>query len=292
MLDPVGIIGLGRIGLCAATAFIEAGYTVFGYDISQTALDQFVSAGGISVQNPEEITRHVEVVIILALNDEQVIEIIDGKNGILRSSNSALTVICMSTINRSTLETLAGKCEQSNIGFVDCPFTGGPARIKSRSLTLIAAAPTPTIQRVTQVLEVLGKITYAGSEPGLGQAIKHCNQLLVGATHAATMEVISLSRRLGLDPVLVTSVISSGIAGSDYFRLLSESVLLKSPSPGGLGQMAKDMSIVVKTLDKAGMHGYVATAAWTYFSEASRLGMEDREGADLIDVVEKMSVKK
>jgi len=203
-----------------------------------------------------------------------------------------LTVICMSTISRLTLETLAGKCKERNIGFVDCPFTGGPARIKSRSLTLIAAAPQPLLRRVSPILEVLGKITYAGSEPGLGQAIKHCNQLLVGTTHAATMEVIALSRKLGLDPSLVTSVISSGIAGSDYFRLLSESALMKTPSPGGLGQMCKDMSIVVKTMDEANMHGYVASAASEYFSEAARLGMQDREGADLIDVVEQMSAKK
>ena len=145
---------------------------------------------------------------------------------------------------------------------------------------------------VSPILEVIGNIVKAGDKPGLGQAIKHCNQLLVGATHAATMEVITLARKLGLDPGLVCRVIASGIAGSDYFRLLSESVLEGKPSPGGLGQMCKDISIVVNTARAVKMPAYVATAAFQYFLGAEALGMEDCEGADLIEVVERVAGKK
>ena len=123
----------------------------------------------------------------------------------------------------------------------------------------------------------------------VGQAIKHCNQLLVAATHAATMEVITLARRLGLNPALVSQVVGSGIAGSDYFRLLSESVLEKTPSPGGLGQMCKDVSIVVNTAREVKMPAHVVTAASQYFLVAEALGMQAREGADLIEVVEHVS---
>ena len=108
----------------------------------------------------------------------------------------------------------------------------------------------------------------------------------VSPTHAATMEVIALARRLGLDPALVASVAGSGIAGSDYFRLLADSVLTKTPSPGGLGQMCKYMKIVKATLQESGFSARVALAASDYFQEAQDRGMEGREGADLISVVD------
>jgi 3-hydroxyisobutyrate dehydrogenase-like beta-hydroxyacid dehydrogenase len=142
------------------------------------------------------------------------------------------------------------------------------------------------LDSLAPIFAVLGRVVHGGDEPGCGQAIKHCNQLLVAATHAATMEVITLARRLGLDPVLVSEVVGSGIAGSDYFRLLSESVLNHTPSPGGLGQMCKDASIVVNTARELKMPALVATAASQYFLAAEALGMHDREGADLIEVVE------
>jgi 3-hydroxyisobutyrate dehydrogenase-like beta-hydroxyacid dehydrogenase len=113
--------------------------------------------------------------------------------------------------------------------------------------------------------------------------------LLVGSTHAAVMEVITLARRLNLDVKQVCQIIGSGIGGSDYFRLLSESVLDGNPSPGGLGQMCKDMSIVVNTGRDVKAPLYVATAAYYYFLGAQALKMENMEGADLIRVVDRIS---
>lgn len=289
MPEPVGIIGLGRIGLAAAQAYLAAGFPVLGNDRRVAAMEQLKAAGGIPFHTAEAVAQRARILLILVLNDEQVIEVLTGKDGVLRSASVDSTVVCMSTINRDTIAMAAAKCGEKKVRLIDCPFTGGPARVATRTLTLIAAGPEADLDAVRPVLEVLGNIVYAGAEPGLGQAVKHCNQLLVGATHAATMEVIALARRLGLDPSLVTSVVGSGIAGSDYFRLLAESVLKKTPSPGGLGQMCKDMAIVCNTLRNVGMQAHVGTSASEYFSTAERLGMTEREGADLIEVVEAFS---
>ncbi|HLF32796.1 MAG TPA: NAD(P)-dependent oxidoreductase [Cyclobacteriaceae bacterium] len=283
----IGIIGLGRIGMPAAKAYIDAGYKVYGNARRQGIIAGFESIGGIHLASPDEVARHVDIVLVLVLNDEQVIEVIAGRQGLLNGLNPGSTIVCMSTINRKSIEHVAKLCADRNTGFIDCPFTGGPARVPNGSLTLIAAAPLEMIKFISPVLNVIGKVVHVGEQPGLGQAVKHCNQLLVGATHAAVLEVIVLARKLGLDPVKVCEVIGGGIAGSDYFRLLSESVLTKKPSPGGLGQMAKDMSIVVNTARGVNMPAYVATAVSQYFSTAISLGMHDMEGAELIRVVER-----
>ena len=289
MNKTIGIVGLGRVGMPAARAYLESNFQVFGYDPNSNAVAEFKAMGGNPRLTPGEVARETEIVLVLVLNDAQVIEVITQDNGILQGAKPDSTVVCMSTINRSNLEKVADECAKKEIGLVDCPFTGGPARIPSGSLTLIAAGSPSLIGSVTQVLEVIGNIVYAGDQPGLGQAIKHCNQLLVGATHAATMEVIVLARKLGLNPDLVSQVVGSGIAGSDYFRLLAQSVLEKKPSPGGLGQMCKDVAIVANTTREVKLPAYVANAAAKYFLLAEDLGMQDREGAALIEVVDRIS---
>jgi len=285
----LGIIGLGRVGIPAAKAYIEKGYKVYGYARRAEVIKEFEEMGGIHQSSPEEVAKHCSVVIVLVLNDQQVIDVITGGKGILRSIKSGSTIIGMSTINRSNLESVASQCAKKNVGFVDCPFTGGPARVDTGSLTLIAAAAPELIAFVTPILDVIGNVVHVGNVPGLGQAVKHCNQLLVGATHAATMEVITLARKLDLDPSLVCQVVGSGIAGSNYFGLLSESVLDKKPSPGGLGQMCKDVAIVSNTVDEVKMPAYIAKAAAKYFRLAEDWGMQNREGADLIEVIERVS---
>jgi len=282
----IGIIGLGRIGLPVSQAFLSAGYEVNGYDIRDTAIQEFESLGGISRNSPKMVAKYCDIVLILVLNDQQVIETITGKEGILQGMGPGGIIVCMSTINRKNLENMADTCRKQNLQFVDCPFTGGPARIPDANLTLIAAGPAELLKKISPVLNVIGRIIIAGDRPGLGQAVKHCNQLLVGVTHAAVMEVITLARALNLDPELVCQVVGKGIAGSDYFRLLSESVLSNTPSPGGLGQMCKDVSIVVNTAGEVKFPAYVVTAAENYFSQAEKSGLKDREGAALIEVVE------
>jgi 3-hydroxyisobutyrate dehydrogenase-like beta-hydroxyacid dehydrogenase len=289
MSEPIGIIGLGRVGLPAAKAWLNDGHKVFGYDINPLAVDEFVAAGGIDLPAPADVARHAYSVIVMVLNDDQAMEVVKGKNGVVHGTHADTNIVCMSTINQRTVESLAALCQEKNIAFVDCPFTGGPARIASRDLTLIAAAPPEALQRVERILQAIGKITRVGTSPGQGQAVKHCNQLVVAVTHAATMEMITLARKLGLDPALVTSIVANGIAGSDYFRLLSKSVLNNTPSPGSLGQMCKDVDIVKNTLREYDMRAYVTEAAARYFAVAREQGMSEREGADLIRVVEQMA---
>jgi 3-hydroxyisobutyrate dehydrogenase-like beta-hydroxyacid dehydrogenase len=287
----IGIIGLGRVGIPVSRALLKAGFNVYGYDIREEAVKEFESLGGHYQGSPESVGGNSELVLILVLNDKQVIETISGEKGVLQGMNPGGTIVCMSTINRKNLVLMADKSHRKKIDFVDCPFTGGPARIPDANLTLIAAAPDELLEKVSPVLNVIGNIVKAGDKPGLGQAVKHCNQLLVGVTHAAVMEVITLARKLDLDPGLVCNVVGMGIAGSEYFRLLSESVLQNKPSPGGLGQMCKDVSIVVNTAYGVNFPAYLATAAGKYFSSAEQLGLQDQEGAALIDIVEQIITK-
>jgi 3-hydroxyisobutyrate dehydrogenase-like beta-hydroxyacid dehydrogenase len=123
----------------------------------------------------------------------------------------------------------------------------------------------------------------------MGQAVKHCNQLLVATTLAATAEVISLAKKSGLDPQLVCQVIGNGICGSDYFRLLASSILDNTPSPGGLGQMCKDIGLVINDSRRVQAPLVVASAAAQYFLSALSLGMEKSDSSELIKVLEKMT---
>jgi len=288
MTNTIGIIGLGRMGMPTAKKFMEAGYRVVGHDVRQEPLEELRSAGGEAVENSKKVAEKAETVIVFVLNDQQVNEVITGQNGILDGAGDDSIVICMATIDRDNISLAARRCSEKNVGFVDCPCTGGPARVEQGSLTMIAAAPQKLLETCRPVLEILGKIIYAGETPGLGQAIKHCNQLLVGTTHVAVMEIIALAKKSGLDPGLVCEVIGSGIAGSDYFRLLSASVLEDKPSPGGMGQMFKDMGLVVNDGRRVEIPLPLATAAYHYFLAAKSLGMEDRDSSKLIEVIERM----
>jgi 3-hydroxyisobutyrate dehydrogenase-like beta-hydroxyacid dehydrogenase len=168
---------------------------------------------------------------------------------------------------------------------VDCPFTGGPARVATGTLTLIAAAPSGLLEEVRPTLETIGRITVAGNKPGMGQAVKHCNQLLVTAIHAATIELITLAEKSGADPKVVCEVVGNGIGGNDYFRLISQAILDNTASPGGMGQLWKDINIVLTSAREYNLPLLVATAVSHYFNMAISQGMAEEDSARLVQVI-------
>lgn len=290
MKQEIGFIGLGRVGIPAARTLLRAGYEIVGYARRPEVIETLKSMGGEVASDSKEVALKSSIVIIMVLNDQQVIDVLLGEKGVLSGARRDSLVVCMSTINRENLELVAKECKQRDVDFIDCPFTGGPAKAESGRLTLIAAAPPDILERSRAVLSALGDIIHVGETPGMGQAVKHCNQLMVGTTMAAVMETLTMARKGGLDPKLVCEVIGKGIVGSDLFELLSSSILDLDPFAGSLGQMYKDMDIVVNTGRRLKLPLLVATAAYHYFVSAQALGLGHRDGSELIRVIERISV--
>jgi 3-hydroxyisobutyrate dehydrogenase-like beta-hydroxyacid dehydrogenase len=289
MPETIGIIGLGRMGMVAAKKYIKEGYKVFGYARRPEVIQEFTKAGGMAQRNSREVAEKAGKVIVYVLNDQQVIDVVTGADGILKGSHKETRVICMSTIDKDNLEWVADQCSTKGVGFIDAPVTGGPPRIEAGTLTIVAAGDKELIEKCRALLEVQGKITYVGEKPGLGQLVKHCNQLLVATTLAATIEVITLARKQGLDPLLVCKVVGSGISGSDWFRLITSSILENTPAVGGLGQMCKDIGLVINDSRRVQTPLIVASAAYQYFLAALSLGMENAEVHEVIKVLETMT---
>jgi 3-hydroxyisobutyrate dehydrogenase-like beta-hydroxyacid dehydrogenase len=289
MPETIGIIGLGRMGMVAAKKYIKEGYKVFGYARRPEVIQEFTKAGGMAQRNSREVAEKAGKVIVYVLNDQQVIDVVTGVDGILKGSHKETRVICMSTIDKDNLEWVADQCSTKGVGFIDAPVTGGPPRIEAGTLTIVAAGDKELIEKCRALLEVQGKITYVGEKPGLGQLVKHCNQLLVATTLAATIEVITLARKQGLDPLLVCKVVGSGISGSDWFRLITSSILENTPAVGGLGQMCKDIGLVINDSRRVQTPLIVASAAYQYFLAALSLGMENAEVHEVIKVLETMT---
>jgi len=289
MGNAIGIVGLGRMGLPAAKLLIRKGYTVVGCDRDTVPLDELVAAGGAAASDAKAVAQKADTIIVFVLNGGQVQTVINGKSGLLAGIREGACIICMSTIRQAQIERTAAQCLKKNVALVDCPCTGGPARAENGTLTLIAAGEKDAVDRCRPILENLGTIVPVGEIPGMGQAVKHCNQLLVSVTHAAVIEVILMARRAGLDERLVCEVIGSGVGGSDYFKLLSASIIDKSAAPCAMALMCKDSNIVVDSSRSMQLPLLVAGAANQYFLAAESLGLANEESSELMRVVERFS---
>ena len=83
MAETIGIIGLGRMGMAAAKKYLRLGYKGMGYARRPEVIKEFTSAGGEALKNSKEVAEKSGKVIVYVLNDQQVIEVVTGDDGIL-----------------------------------------------------------------------------------------------------------------------------------------------------------------------------------------------------------------
>ena len=81
---------------------------------------------------------------------------------------------------------------------VDAPVSGGIAAAEGGTLTFMVGGTDELRARPADPRKMGKAVIHAGG-PGAGQAAKICNNMLLGATMAATCEAFALAKKLGLD---------------------------------------------------------------------------------------------
>jgi putative dehydrogenase len=127
------------------------------------------------------------------------------------------------TMAPGSTEAIAAKLAERAIDCIDAPMSGGPARARDGSMSLMVAGTDAAFARHRGLIEVLSsKVFRVGERPGDGARTKLVNNLLAAINLAGAAESLALAERIGLDPARTLDVIeqSSGQswAGSDRMR--------------------------------------------------------------------------
>jgi 3-hydroxyisobutyrate dehydrogenase len=115
-------------------------------------------------------------------------------------------------------------------------------------------------ERARPFLEVMGKAVIHAGETGAGQAAKICNNMLLGATMAATCEAFVLAQKLGLDPRTFFDISSkaSGQSWSMTSYCPVPGVGPETPADRGYeggfaaALMLKDLKLALEAAEQAG----------------------------------------
>jgi 3-hydroxyisobutyrate dehydrogenase-like beta-hydroxyacid dehydrogenase len=132
-----------------------------------------------------------------------------GATGVGNGKRVKIFVDLSTTGPRTTALVVAGLTERG-IATVDAPVSGGVAGAKKGTLAVMASGPHALIERVRPLLAIFGKVFHVGERPGMGQAMKLCNNILSATSMAVTAEAMVMGVKAGLDPTLMLEIINSG----------------------------------------------------------------------------------
>ncbi|MFN3474205.1 MAG: 3-hydroxyisobutyrate dehydrogenase [Blastomonas sp.] len=282
-MATIGFIGLGNMGGGMAANLAKAGHTVIAFDLSGEALARAGAAGCTPVSDPVQAVSDADVIVTMLPAGKHVASVYNDT--VFGAAKPGTLLIDCSTIDVDTARQVAAAAKERGLVAVDAPVSGGIAAANGGTLTFMVGGSSAGFSRAEPILSDMGKAVIHAGDNGAGQAAKICNNMLLGATMAATCETFALAKKLGLD--LQTFYDISSKASGQSWSMTSycpvPGVGPASPADNGYtggfaaALMLKDMRLALDAAKANGAHvpmGERAEAIYAAFVEADAQGLD------------------
>jgi 3-hydroxyisobutyrate dehydrogenase-like beta-hydroxyacid dehydrogenase len=283
----LGFVGVGRMGSHMSRRLVAAGHKVVVYDAEPRALQQATAAGANAAHSPEDVASQAEIVMASLPTPDIVKSVALSPRGIA-DGKRVKVFIDLSTTGPRIANEVAKGLEEKGIVAVDAPVSGGPSGAEKGTLAVMVSGPKTLENELTPILGVIGKVFWVGEQPGLGQTMKLCNNLLSATAITITSEALVMGTKAGLDPAVMLDVINAGsgrnTATADKFP---RCVLPRKFDFGFATQLLyKDVRLCLEEAERLGVPMMVGNAVRQLVGIAKALEGADSDITEIVKPVE------
>ena len=193
----IAFIGLGHMGGGMAPNLVKAGHEVRAFDLVPQAVQHATDGGCTPAASAGDAVKGAEVVITM-LPAAKHVRAVFNDDVAPNAAPDTLLIDC-STIDVASAREVGEAMQAKGFDFLDAPVSGGIAAAAGGTLTFMVGGTGAQFERARPLLEPMAKAVIHAGQLGAGQAAKICNNMILGATMAATCEAFVLAKKLGLD---------------------------------------------------------------------------------------------
>lgn len=269
MTAKIAVFGLGSMGFGVAASLVRAGHMVWGFDLSQDAVQRFCDEGGHQAAFGD-IAGELDAVIIVVLNAQQARVLLVNEPAIAAQLKPETVVVNCTTISPEDAKDMAAICVQKQIAYLDAPISGGAAKALAGQLSIMASGDALAFERAGDILSAIAaKIFAIGDEAGLGSAMKAVNQMLAGVHIAATAEAMTFALSQGINAEQCVEVISQSAGSSWMFENRAPHIVEADYSAkSAVNIWPKDLGIVMDMASQNKCATPLTEAALNQFNDA------------------------
>ncbi|HYZ15225.1 MAG TPA: NAD(P)-dependent oxidoreductase [Candidatus Acidoferrum sp.] len=274
MATNVGVVGIGAMGEPMAASLLRAGFTVnVSAHRNRDPLRRLLELGARDGKDPAGVAAASEVVVVCVPDAPHVEEALFGERGVAAGAPDNLLVIDMSTISPVASRSFDVRLRERGLRFVDAPVSGGPARAKNGTLTIIVGASDADFAEAETVLRGMGTPHHVGPV-GMGEVVKLVNQIIISNVMLANAEGLIFAAKAGANIGAVRDVILTA-TGSNYLlqNWLPQSWLAGSSAPGfQLDLLRKDLAAALDAARAMGVPMPASSLAYQLYTASSGEG--------------------
>jgi L-threonate 2-dehydrogenase len=280
---PVAVIGTGNMGGAMAQRLLALGWPVQVCDLDTEKAQALEAFGALAHVNTAQAAINSVVTIVAVVDAVQTEAVLFGPQGLASVARAGQVVMLCPTLAPEDVEDFARRLLDLGVHTIDAPMSGGPARARDGSMSLMVACAPGVYARHRPLLTALsGQVHRISERVGDGARTKLVNNLAAGINLVGAAEVMAMAQKMGLDLATTLAVIeqSSGQSwiGSDRMRRALAGDLAPRAH---MTLLQKDTRLAVQAAHSVGFEGPLGTAARDVFAAASAGGLAGLDDAAL-----------
>ena len=280
----VAFIGLGVMGYPMAGHLSNNGYIVNVYNRTKSKSDQWGKKyKGNIFDTPAEAAENSHIIFTCVGRDEDLKEVIEGKNGILETIKPNSFIVDHTTASANIANYFYNKCKKINVGFIDAPISGGQAGAEKGALTVMVGGDKEVFEKAQPIISCYSKKVKLLGPSGSGQLAKMVNQICIAGLVQGLSEAINFGLNAGLKMEDVIEVISKGAAQSWQMENRYKTMIdYKFEFGFAVDWMRKDLKIAMDEAKKNGSPLPITKTVDSYYEEIQKMGGNRWDTSSLI----------
>ena len=244
MSKKIAVIGMGQMGSAMGSRLGEAQFDVMGYDIA-ARVRKNLAERGVKMGDSLAETLSGRSIVLTSLPDPKAVESAWlGTDGIAALAEPGSLIIELSTIDPTTMKTVAAAALENGHAVLDCPVSGSPNEAGTGKLVLLVGGEDDAVQRGEPLFNLLGQTWKHTGPVGTAKVVKIVNNMMSMGNVLVAAEAFSLGVAAGVKPQKLFDVISVSGGRSHHFTKRFPNALQGDFSPGFKMELGeKDLSL-------------------------------------------------
>jgi 3-hydroxyisobutyrate dehydrogenase-like beta-hydroxyacid dehydrogenase len=248
--EPVGLVGLGLIGMALTERLRGGGFEVWGHDIDPVRESLLAASGGKVATSVAEIASACGR-ILLSLPDSDVVEAVLTDMG--PSLAAGRIIIDTSTGDPERAVAMGRRLAECGIHYLDATISGSSQQVRKGQAVVLAGGPAAAFDQCQDLFRLFARRWFHLGPCGSGSQMKLVSNLVLGLNRAALAEGLWLGKVLGLDAQTVLTVLRESMAYSRIMDTKGEKMIRGDFVPQArLSQHHKDVRLMLQAAARAG----------------------------------------
>ncbi|MEA5011232.1 MAG: NAD(P)-dependent oxidoreductase [Angelakisella sp.] len=284
---PIGVVGIGNMGLPMSDHLVRAGFEVVGTARTQKSRDALAQVGGKPVVGADQVAKECRV-IFLALPSIPAFH--DVCDSILEVCRPGDIIVETSTFPIKDKELEEKRFAERGAVILDCPLSGTGEQAKHKDVVVLGSGDQAAFEKVVPVFQAFTKSQHYLGEFGNGMKMKFVANQMVAIHNVSAAEAVLFGTKMGMDPDVVIKVISEGAGGCRMLEVRGPVMAKRSWTTPQITHKVfhKDIVMIQEALDDVGCPSPLFCATRSIYNAAIAGGHGEHDTSSVYAVLENM----